>query len=889
MNDTIEKQDSWWKRSRVYIVSSLFIVLVMLVVLYAKKFWPFGEYSLLNGDFVMQGWAYSSSLHNKLLNGDSIFFTWESGYGINYYSNLAFYFNPVMLIFALIPSTMVLQTSTIIYILTLILTNLSMLVFLTHRPNRRLQTGDMGNMLFSLSYTLCMYVVSNTVNWNFLITAVCFPLIILGLESFVSDKKWKLYVCSLALAFLTCYYFAGLFCVFIVLYYLTLQFESVKSFMKKSFQILGLSVVAVSISAFLTLPTIIQLMNQTYSVRSYYGKLWFTNYLDVLQSFLVFNTSIGLGSSESSYGEVSLYFGLLPLLLATSYFMNPYIRGKDRIKKFLVFVIYMLAFDMNPLNYVMHLLHYPSFFPNRFSWFFTMFCVILGYENWVVYKEHRFKKILIPSLISSIVWMIVIVLCYLGASIPANSYVYTYSAVLIGLYLVLLLLNSISKKLVPRVLVILGCIEIVLSFSYSIIFRRSVVSIPRYNEGYVLMREQIDDYCRDEAHGFSRILTQRDFYGQANTGLLMNYKSSTAFASSINDAGIFLVMMGVYCGGNNYRHFTYTPATLSMFNNQYIYFNSIIEDDNTFTNIYTVKEDIYDNYPIVYQEGSVTIRENPEVLSLGYMINESAEKYEEDDTIQNINSFVESACGIGDVLEKADLKILEMETVNCQAALTGSELMVGHHMSRETFYGYDWEAEGCLYDFDNTSYDPTDDSYLILTCEAEEDGDYYVQMAFELHRIGILKKGEQTQVIVHVPYSDLYDYIEQFKIEFATFNYDNWERAHALLAQNQLEVSTASSGYIAGSIDADRDGLLFTSIAYDKNWHAYVDGVEVPVDSIDFHSFSSISIKKGYHNIEFRYKQEGFLPGIVISVCSLLVLIILGIWEKKRSIRQDGE
>ena len=169
MPDQVAK-NSLLKKYRVYIVSSICIVITMLFVLYVKKFWPFGDASFMSGDFVMQGWAYATGLRHKLMTGDSLFYTFESGYGINYYSNLAFYFNPFMLLFSLVPTTSVLQTATITYILTLLLCNISMLIYLTNRPKRALERENFGNMLFSLSFTLCMYVVSNTVNWNFLFT-----------------------------------------------------------------------------------------------------------------------------------------------------------------------------------------------------------------------------------------------------------------------------------------------------------------------------------------------------------------------------------------------------------------------------------------------------------------------------------------------------------------------------------------------------------------------------------------------------------------------------------------------------------------------------------------------------------------------------------------------
>ena len=101
------------------------------------------------------------------------------------------------------------------YILILVMMNCSMLFYLTHRPGMHLKKTNLANMLFSISYACCMYNVANANLWYFLLCAVLFPLIILGLENYVAGKDWTLYAISLALAFIFNYYYAGLFCLFI--------------------------------------------------------------------------------------------------------------------------------------------------------------------------------------------------------------------------------------------------------------------------------------------------------------------------------------------------------------------------------------------------------------------------------------------------------------------------------------------------------------------------------------------------------------------------------------------------------------------------------------------------------------------------------------------------
>lgn len=868
------------KKYRVYIVSGVCICITLLVVMIAKSYWPFGDASIISGDFIPQGWSYSVELHNKLVNGESIFYSWNAGYGMNYYSNLAFYFNPFMLLFALVPPTAVLQTSTIAYILTLLLCNWSALYFLTHRPVNALDETDFSNMLFSLSFSLCMYVVSNTNNWNFLISAATYPLIILGLERFVHGQGWRLYAIMLAIAFLSNYYFTGLFCVFIVLYYLTMQFQGWKDFIKKSFKIMVISVVSVGVSGVVFIPTLLQLMSQKYSVQGYSGDVWFTNYYNILQSFFAFNNMVGIGTRDDSYGEVNLYMGLLPILLATMYFMNTGIPRGQRIRKLIVFAVYMVSFDLNILNYYMHLRHYPSWFPNRYSWFFTLYCIILAYDNLTVIKRDK-KLRIIPWLASCVLWLAMIALCYIWSDESIHNYVYVYSAVLVGGYLLIYVFQFLNRKVLSIVLMGIGALELMLSFSYSIIFRNAIVSIPANNDSYVQLKQILQDHCSDEIYGFSRIVPERDLFTQDNSGLLLNYKSPTIFASSINDSGYFLAQVGVYSSPNVFRGFTYFPSSLSMLNVQYIYMDHQVIDSNRPGVLKSTREDEYEQYPLIYSDGTIDVRENKEALALGYMIDQPIMIEHNMDYDLNMNTWLEQACGISDVMKPVELNVVDANTTNCQLLLMGQDLMIAHGLTAESIGTISTSDLNYLMKLDDQKYDSDKDSYVELIVEAQESGDYYLQVGLEVIGLGYLEKGEQAHALIRVLKASLQDYTEQYHVDLYKFDNDVWTMAYNQLSQHQMDVQEAAADRIYGVIDAGDGGLMFTSIPCDPSWHVYVDGEETEIIEMDLSSFIGVELPAGVHKVEFRYKQRGFWIGALVSCVSIMVLCAAGIRYRK--------
>ncbi|MDE7367628.1 MAG: YfhO family protein, partial [Lachnospiraceae bacterium] len=479
-----------WKEYYVYVISSLLILLAITIVLAVKKFWPFGDGVLLNGDFILQGWPFILEFKRKLASGESLLYTWNAAFGTNFFSILTYgLVNPSTLIFMLVPEQYILQVSTVLYVINMLLINGSMLYFLTHRPGHHLEKNKIANMLFSLSYTLCFYMISNINNWTFLIVAALFPLIILGLEQFVANQSWKLYFVTLALSFIFNYYFTGLFCVFIILYYLTLEFGSFRTFWRKSLKIMLISILAILISGAALLPTALQMMGQSYTKSTMKPGIFFTTIYDILKNFLAFNCDIGRGSAADSYGEVNLYYGLLLLLLTSFYFLNKKIKRKVRLKKLCVLLLYLLAFNTNVLNYGMHLFHYPTWFPNRFSLFFTFLCIVLAYDAWVSMEETDFKHMtVLRGVLIGVAWVVISVMCFAFAKVVQYEFTYYYSIMIFLFYMVAMLLLPYLKGKEARVLAIIGCIELVLNFDYAFIYRFSGQNISDF--GIYAQKEQ---------------------------------------------------------------------------------------------------------------------------------------------------------------------------------------------------------------------------------------------------------------------------------------------------------------------------------------------------------------------------------------------------------------
>ena len=114
----------------------------------------------------------------------------------------------------------------------------------------------------------------------------------------------------------------------------------------------------------------------------------------------------------------------------------------------------------------------------------------------------------------------------------------------------------------------------------------------------------------------------------------------------------------------------------------------------------------------------------------------------------------------------------------------------------------------------------------------------------------------------------------------------SFEKAYEMLNDETLNVTSFDSDTIKGTYTASQKSVLYTSIFYEEGWTAKVDGKKVEIKPIQ-DALISIDIPSGTHTVEFSYIPQGFIPGLIISIISLLFmifLIVMGILKKRVSL-----
>ena len=140
--------------------------------------------------------------------------------------------------------------------------------------------------------------------------------------------------------------------------------------------------------------------------------------------------------------------------------------------------------------------------------------------------------------------------------------------------------------------------------------------------------------------------------------------------------------------------------------------------------------------------------------------------------------------------------------------------------------------------------------------------------------LGALKEGEAVQI--YAPFTDAKDgYLYIYGV---TLDKESFETGYNQLKKDSLNVTKFEETVIEGTVNASDDGILYTSINYDKGWSVYIDGEKVSEDKIydiGNGALLGVEIAKGEHTIKLKYTPQGLVEGCVISVVALLMLLII--------------
>ena len=871
-----EKIKSILKNNKYIYISGGVALFIILLVYFCYEIIPFGEKIIYRMDLYHQYGPLFSELYDRIVSGESLVYSWNSGLGGSFLGNFYNYLSsPISFIILLFGHKNTFEAVAAMIAIKAVLSSMSMSYYL-----KKSQKADGFTIAaFGIMYAFCGYFVAYYWNIMWIDAMYILPFVVLGIEKIIKEGKCVTYVIALALSIFSNYYIGYMLCIFSCIYFIYFYFCSLneiknkKSFLSENkgfFKSLGdsfflksglkfaFSSVAVGlILLFMLIPLVFVLKSSSATAGSAPDE--YKSYFSIFD-FLA-NHLAGLEPTIRSSGDdvlPNVCCGMLTVLLIPLYFFSKRISSTEKIASVILLAVMYFSFNINFINFFWHGFHFPNDLPYRQSFVYSFILLVMAFKALKNIDEYSKKQILGVGIC---VVGFVVLTQELGSKNVDDFTVFVTIAFTVLLTIVLGLI--VSKK------------AQVFALSIMLICSVAAETITANTDHYVANQTKesfSSDY--DDFKSLQNGLADNDkllFYREELSDLRSrmdpcwyDYNGASTFSSmAYEKVSNFQKDFGLY--GNKINSFTYNPQTPlynAMFSIKYIYDKSDLIGENAY---YTLRD----------ENKTFKAYENNYVLNLAYPVSDKILDFDAstyNNPVKAQEEYFRLATGIDGIYER----------------IYDYEIIYGNILALDKF------------DIINETFslNKIDDNYdgaITVDITAKDDSNIYIYVySRNLDTVSVFSEELTTTMSVNDGYildlgshsagdlisveMPLKDDCNYASLDFVAFtvNHEKFVEGYNKLKDGQIEYTKFDETLITGSFIADKDEVLYTSIPYDESWNVYIDGKLVNKDDIFAISDAliGVNVTEGEHEITFIYEAQGLKECVVVSTLFVIILLI---------------
>lgn len=804
---------------------------ICVIICIGNGVYPFGDNCILHIDMYHQYCPFFTEFLNKLQSGGSLQYSWNLGLGSDFVSLYAYYLaSPLNFLILLCPKSHVIEFMTLLIILKISASGLTFFLYIRHHYKLVGKDGRMHKnqvipaIVFSTAYALSGFVAAYSWDIMWMDCIALFPLIMIGLERLVQEKKAGLYYITLALCIFCNYYISIMICIFLVFAFVLLFVSKKKGKGGAVLRFGWYSLLAGASSAILLLPEI-AVLSVSGSAEGGFPKtaeFYFNILAELGRGAAV--TSVYTGNDHWP----NLYAGAFSLFLVWIYVLNRRISWKEKVPRIAMLAFFLVSFAENQLDYIWHGMHFPQALPGRQSFLYSFVLLSMGFAAVRKRKGTKIWHIAVAAIVSM---MLLLLAGWYGDETVTEPVSLVITALFICVYAVTFVLTKITGKkkrlAFAQFAVFVAVAELAINMAATGFGTTSRVAYTEKQTDYENLLETAKEDNEETGSGFYRVEdTERK---TKNDDSLYGYASATIFSSLMNlDVSHLFQSLFMEGGKNFYCYNGATPLSSSLFSVKYMLSDSALEESPYRT--------------LIGGSGRSFLYRNNYSLPLGFVMDEQA--------IANWTS------------STAD----RMASLNSLTSALGAE---GQMLYPAT----------CVTDANagDTTIDIAEDGYYYadyVSCTSDtltvnrSDG-WTKQYSKTSHRylieLGECKAGDE----IHILNSNM----ESIEFQVYQLNEKVVQQAFDTLNAQTMQLTDMTDRKIEGKIQVQNAGRLILSVPADEGWTLYVDGKETEIEPLA-DALVGVHLEKGSYTIKLCYTTPGLKVGAGISLGAVILFLI---------------
>ena len=886
------------KRPHAYLaVAFLCPALVLLAAYFAFGVYPFGGESVLVLDLNAQ-YVYFFGALRRVLHGDaSPFYSFSRALGGEFLGIFAYYLaSPLSFLVALFPADNILDALLVSFTLKSGLCSLSLAYYI--------EAHGIGTktapIIFGALYALSGYGMIYQHNTMWIDCMALLPLVALGIEKLISEKKYKMFTLSLGLAIFSNFYIGYMMCIFCFIYFFYAYFcmdtnplGEKKHFLRSLIRMGLFSAIAVGLAACIILPTYYSLGfgKTTFSNPTYGYKPRF-DLLDLAAK--LFLNSYDTVRPE---GLPILYCGMLTLIFVPLFFIAKKVPLREKVGTGALVGIFVLSFSIDAVDKFWHGMQAPNWLNYRYS-FMLIFVLIVAAAK--AFREVRsFTAAQIGGVCGGLLLLALNVQKLSidnmhESDLDRDLLCIWLSILFIAVYaaVVSLFKNRHYRHAAHSVLAVIVCAELLLSSVVSICYLDDDV-VCSTRKSYLDNMHRYEDsvnYILENDDGFYRF--DKTKHALIDTPMALGIRGFTNSTSTLSRETIdFLRYMGLASKSHWSKYLGATAPFDTLLGVKYV----IVDGDY----------EIPDTYVHVYDGRETDVYENPDALSIAYAVNSALKdfhlaypsdykdgladgKYEKFTAPytppERMNRMAAAMLGEDDARQMfVPIEDIDTRDNNLNSSYVAEHTKytpINESASATLYYEFKVPTDGIVYMYLPSDY-PRE---CTLTVNGSDKGTVMGNETNRMIALGSFRAGEAVTVGLTLKDKNLYIRADEpyfWQVDDAVYT-----ETAAALGENQFGITKWSETRFEGTLTAtDARKTVFTSIPYDANWRVTVDGEAVETYKL-LDALVGFDVTPGEHTVVIRYVPRQFYLGLCITCAAALLLLIIILLDRAGKIRR---
>lgn len=872
-----------------YLYPAFFLPVVIMLLVYAcLGMFPIGDRTILILDMNGQYIYFFEQLRDVLSGNGSILYTFERALGGEFFGIFTYYLaSPLSCLVVLFPKESITEAVTAIMLLKCGFCGLSFAYYL----DKTRAKNPFGFTMFATMYALCAYATTFQSNTMWIDALIWLPLIALGIERVIKTGHFKLFVVALALTIWSNYYIGYMCCIFVALYFFcyllskssdeTNELNENLHWLKALGRIILYSAVAILIASLIVFVAYYSLSfgKSEFQDSDFAPNLRF----DIID--LVVKLFPGTYDTVRFEGHPNIYSGLLMLIMLPVYFFTNKIPAREKIFYSLLCAIFLVSFSINTVDLVWHGFQIPIWLNYRYSFMFSFIMLTMAYRGFEHFKDMESKfffkvcAVLIATLI--VIQKVATFFRYVDGNLTEvmpDYEVIWLSIGFIAIYMVVLYFCKHSKLPQTMAAILLICASLE-GFSATLINWGEQISdvgwASRSNYRSFVSRLTIAMDVIEKDDSFYR--TEKTIFRKPNDSFALNMRGASEFNSTFNQGVIsFLKKTGFVSRSQSSKYFSGNEVIDSILGIKYVIGDGHHEDGSLVDSV----SGLYDKTYI--EEGNLYIYENPYALPIAYAVDNKIKDATVDNDIISPFNYMERL--MGNMLGKETVKLFDAckysatRLVNCSQynGDVSTEFRRSDSSKSASFtYSITAVRDGSVYMFLPTPYSTTAKVHV----NGNYIGELFSNDSYRIYNLGNFKAGDTLTVKFEYNHYRLYFYNDY--PYFVQVNGENLKEVTDELKAGGFNVTEYSDTKLVGTLNAENDKTVLTTIPYDSGWKVYIDGEKVETyKSVE--TFVGFDISEGNHTIVMKYRPTILYIGILTSLSGVGLFVILIILDKKK-------